>query len=101
LAGGVVGIQLWEFSFARAIGAVKKVRQRLLRATAALEAAYVPYALADGNAVAAWVARVDEGAVRNTQDVDILILRGDLAAARAALEKVGFIYRQMAGWTCS
>jgi len=76
---------------------VEKVRQRLLRATAALEAARVPYAVAGGNAVALWVSRVDEAAVRNTQDVDILIRRSDLAAARAALEKVGFIYWHMAG----
>jgi hypothetical protein len=91
-----VGIQLREFSFERAIGAVEKVRQRLLRATAALEAARVPYAVAGGNAVALWVSRVDEAAVRNTQDVDILLRRNDLAAARAALEKAGFSYRHMA-----
>ncbi len=92
-----MGIQLREFSFERAIGAVEKVRQRLLRATAALEAARVPYAVAGGNAVALWVSRVDEAAVRNTQDVDILLRRNDLAAARAALEKAGFSYRHMAG----
>jgi hypothetical protein len=91
-----VGIQLREFSFDRSIAAVEKVRQRLLRATAALEEAEVPYAVADGNAVAVWVSRVDEAAVRNTQDVDILIRRGDLTAARAALEKIGFVYRHMA-----
>jgi len=52
------------------IGAVEKVRQRLLRAASALERAGVAYAVAGGNAVAAWVSRVDESAVRNTQDVD-------------------------------
>jgi len=92
-----VSIQLRGFSFERAIGAVEKVRQRLLRATAALEAARVPYAVAGGNAVALWVSRVDEAAVRNTQDVDILIRRGDLAAAKRAMEGAGFIYRHMAG----
>jgi hypothetical protein len=92
-----VSIELREFSFERAIGAVEKVRQRLLRATAALEAARVPYAVAGGNAVALWVSRVDEAAVRNTQDVDILIRRADLPAARAALEKAGFVYRHSAG----
>ena len=30
-----------------------------------------------GNAVAAWVARVDRAAVRNTQDVDLLVRRKD------------------------
>jgi hypothetical protein len=48
-----------------------------------------------GNAVAEWVARVDEDAVRNTRDVDILIRRTDLSAARTALEAAGFIYLQL------
>jgi hypothetical protein len=77
------------------IRAVEKVRERLQRAAAALESAGVPYAVVGGNAVAAWVSRVDEAAVRNTQDVDILLRRGDLEAAKAALESVGFIYRQV------
>ena len=51
----------------RMVRAVEKVKDRLLRATAALEKAGVPYAVVGGNAVAAWVARVDEAAVRNTQ----------------------------------
>ena len=76
--------------------AVQKVRDRLLRATAALDAAGVPYAVVGGNAVAVWVARIDEAAVRNTQDVDILLRRSDLPAATAALEAVGFIYRHAA-----
>jgi len=55
------------------VRAVERVRERLCRAVAALEAAEVPYAVAGGHAVAAWVSRVDEAAVRNTQDVDILV----------------------------
>lgn len=81
----------------RMVRAVEKVRDRLRRATAALEQAGVPYAVAGGNAVAAWVARVDEAAVRNTQDVDILLRRADLPAATAALEAAGFVYRHAAG----
>jgi hypothetical protein len=88
---------LGPFSLDRMVRAVEKVRQRLLRATAALERAGVPYAVAGGNAVAAWVTRVDESAVRNTRDVDILIHRTDLPAARAALEAAGFVYRHSAG----
>jgi hypothetical protein len=76
--------------------AVEKVRERLNRAAAALAAAQVPYAVAGGNAVAAWVSRVDESAVRNTRHVDILIRRADLAAAKQALESVGFVYRRLA-----
>jgi hypothetical protein len=64
-----------EISLERMVRAVEKVRDRLLRATAALEEAGVPYAVVEGNAVAAWVSRVDEAAVRNTQDVDIAIRR--------------------------
>ena len=77
--------------------AVEKVRQRLLRAASALEAAGVPYAVVGGNAVAAWVSRVDEAAVRNTQDVDILIRRQDLPAVIAAMAKAGFVHRHAAG----
>jgi hypothetical protein len=79
------------------IRAVEKVRERLLRATAALDKAGVPYAVIGGNAVAAWVSRVDESAVRNTQDVDLMIRRIDLDAAAVALSNVGFVRRHVAG----
>jgi hypothetical protein len=75
--------------------AAEKVKERLRRATKALDAAGVPYAVVGGNAVAEWVARVDEGAVRNTRDVDVLVRRADLAATRAALEAAGFVYYQL------
>jgi Uncharacterised nucleotidyltransferase len=81
----------------RMVLAVERVRDRLLRASAALEAAGIPYAVAGGNAVAAWVATVDASAVRNTQDVDILLRRDDLDAAAKALEGAGFIRRHVAG----
>lgn len=81
----------------RMVRAVEKVRDRLRRATAALDAAGVPYAVVGGNAVAAWVTRVDEAAVRNTQDVDILLRRDDLPAAIAAMNAAGFVYRHAAG----
>jgi hypothetical protein len=71
--------------------AVAKVRERLLRATAALNQASVPYAVVGGNAVASWVATVDEGAVRNTRDIDLLVRRSDLPAVTAALEGAGFV----------
>ena len=85
------------FSLDRMVRAVEKVRERLLRATAALERAGVPYAVAGGNAVAVWVTRVDESAARNTRDVDILIRRADLQAATAALNAAGFLHRHTAG----
>ena len=85
------------FSLDRMVNAVEKVRQRLLRTASALSSAGVDYAVAGGNAVALWVSRVDEAAVRNTQDVDILLRRSDLDAAKAAMERAGFIYRRAAG----
>jgi hypothetical protein len=84
-------------SLNRMVSAVEKVRERLLRATAALESAGVRYAVAGGNAVAAWVTTTDEAAVRNTQDVDLLIRREDLPQVTVALESAGFVYRHVAG----
>jgi hypothetical protein len=81
----------WE----RMIRAVEKVRERLDRAVSALESAKIPYAVAGGNAVAAWVSRVDEAAVRNTQDVDILLRRDDLERAKQALAEAGFVFRHV------
>jgi hypothetical protein len=81
----------WE----RALTAAEKVKERLRRATRALDAAGVPYAVVGGNAVAEWVARIDEEAVRNTRDVDILIRRPDFPAARDCLEAVGFLYYEL------
>jgi hypothetical protein len=72
--------------------AVNEVQQRLHKAAQALEAGNVPYAVIGGNAVAAWVAKIDEDAVRTTRDVDILIRRDDLEAAKAAMDVAGFDY---------
>lgn len=81
----------------RMVLAVERVRDRLKRASSTLEAAGIPYAVIGGNAVAAWVAKIDDAAVRNTRDVDILLRREDLDAAKAALEAAGFIYRHVRG----
>jgi len=90
-------VTLGEVSWERMIRAVEKVKERLLRATSVLEKAGIPYAVVGGNAVAAWVSRVDEAAVRNTQDVDLLLRRSDLDAATAALSQVGFVRRHAVG----
>src|ERR1700677_929435 len=81
----------WE----RALMAAEKVKERLRRSTKALDNAGVPYAVVGGNAVAEWVARIDEDAIRNTRDVDLLVRRADLPAARSALEAAGFVYYQL------
>lgn len=92
-AFSLTGDALWQ----RMERAVEKVRERLERAAAALEGAAIPYAVIGGNAVRAWVAQMDEAAVRNTRDVDILLRRDDLPAAIEALEREGFVYRHLAG----
>ncbi len=93
MADAVVAPIGWE----RALMAAEKVKERCRRATKALAEAGVPYAVVGGNAVAEWVARVDEEAIRNTRDVDLLIRRPDLPATRAALEAVGFVYHELLG----
>jgi hypothetical protein len=75
--------------------AIEEVRDRLLRATAALEAGQVPYAVIGGNAVAEWVGSVDKAAVRFTKDVDILLPRTELERAKEVMAKAGFIYRHV------
>ena len=85
------------FSLDRMVFAVEKVRERLLRATQALEAAGIDYAVAGGNAVAAWVTTVDKAAVRNTPSVEILLNRNAFASAKAAFEAAGFVYRRVGG----
>lgn len=73
------------------------VRDRLLRATRLLDDAGISYAVIGGNAVASWVFAADPSAVRNTNDVDILIDRASLDDVRRALEHGGFRYRHAAG----
>lgn len=75
---------------------IEDVKLRLERAAAALARHGVGYAVVGGNAVAAWVSRVDESAVRNTRDVDILLRREDMECARKALESAGFVHRRVA-----
>ncbi len=90
-------LHLTEDILDRMVRAVEKVRERLHRAATALEAAGIPYAVVGGNAVAAWVATVDEAAVRNTQDVDLLIRRADLEAVKTTLATAGFTFRHVKG----
>ncbi|MFP4193220.1 MAG: hypothetical protein ACLFU6_14255 [Candidatus Hydrogenedentota bacterium] len=81
----------------RMVSAVEKVRERLQRSTRTLEDAGIPYAVIGGNAVAAWVAKVDPGAARNTADVDLMVERADFGAVKTAMEKAGFIHRRLGG----
>ncbi|HEY3968575.1 MAG TPA: hypothetical protein VGM05_28765 [Planctomycetaceae bacterium] len=90
MAGTAIELFGWE----RTARAVEKVKDRLRRASSALGQAGVAYAVVGGNAVAEWVGRVDEAAVRNTQDVDILLRRTDLGAAKTVMESAGFVHCQ-------
>ena len=89
------GTALGPVSWERMSEGIEKVKDRLKRATAALESAGILYAVIGGNAVAAWVSRVDDSVVRNTRDVDLLVRREDLPAITVALEKAGFVYRSV------
>jgi hypothetical protein len=93
----VAAIALKEFSWERMIAAVEEVRERACRATSALRQAGIPHVVIGGHAVAAWVARVDKEAVRNTKDVDILVRREDLEWIVETLRGVGFIHQNVAG----
>lgn len=78
-------------SFSAAFHAVRKVRERLLTCSAALEEHAIPYAVIGGNAVASWVRRFDDAAERTTPNVDFLVNRTDLLRVHDALGQVGFV----------
>jgi hypothetical protein len=90
-------LQIGTASWERMIRAVEKVRERLIRASTALEKSGVDYAVVGGHAVAAWVSSVDEAAVRNTRDVDILVRREEMHRVTAALAEAGFVRRKVKG----
>lgn len=86
-----------DFSWERMITAVEDVRRRASRAAAALRKAGIPHVVIGGHAVAAWVARVDIEAIRNTKDVGVLLRRQDLARVVGALQSVGFVHQNVGG----
>jgi hypothetical protein len=79
----------------RMVLAVEKVRERLQRSTAALDAAGIPYAVIGGNAVAAWVSKIDPGAARNTVDVDLMVNRADLDRIEQSMSAAGFVHYEL------
>ncbi len=90
-------VVLKDFSWERMVAAAEDVRERACRAAGALQQAGIACVVVGGNAVAAWVARVDREAVRNTKDVDLLVRRQDFERVTAALGGVGFIHQNVAG----
>lgn len=93
----MTAVALKPFSWERMIAAVEDVRQRACRASDALKRAGIPCVVVGGNAVAAWVARVDREAVRNTKDVDLLVRRRDFARVVEVLQAVGFVHQEVTG----
>ena len=79
------------------IMAVDRVEQRLRRVTAALDAAGVGYAVIGGNAVAAWVGRVDPSATRATKDVDILVERETASRLTEVMRGLGYLQEEIIG----
>ena len=77
--------------------AVDRVEQLLRLVTETLEHAGIEYAIIGGNAVAAWVSKVDDGATRATKDVDILLRRPDLTRVADALRPVNLIPIEILG----
>ncbi len=89
----IKGEELW----ARMERAVEKVNERLKKTVQILEKANVPYAVIGGHAVRAWVAQVDEAALRTTRDVDILVRPSDFASMMQAMINAGFHHRNTSG----
>lgn len=79
--------------------AVDRVEKRLLKVAAALDEADIKYAVIGGNAVAAWVARVDPSATRSTKDVDLLVEASDIDRITKALEGINFTREEVMGLT--
>lgn len=76
---------------------VERVEQRLRKVSGELDAAGIPYAVVGGNAVAAWVSRVDPAATRATKDVDLLVAQSDLPRVTEALQAIGFTREDVLG----
>lgn len=75
--------------------AMDRVERRLKEVSAALDAAGIPYAVCGGNAVAAWVARVDPAATRATKDVDLLVRQADESKISQVMKGLGFERRDL------
>jgi len=89
----VVGEELWK----RIGESMDRVELRLRKVVSILESTSIPFAVVGGNAVRVWVAQVDPGAVRATNDVDILIRPEDLENLKLIMAEHGYLYRKAAG----
>ena len=92
-------VSMRDTNFRAYVMAVDRVEKRLRRVAAALDNAGIKYAVIGGNAVAAWVARVDPGATRSTKDVDLLVEESDLPRIENVLIRAGFVREELIGVT--
>lgn len=79
--------------------AVEKVKADLHRITDILEKERISYAVIGGNAVAAWVASVDESAVRATKDIDLLLNNQDMERVTRLFEDIGYVREDLKSLT--
>lgn len=86
-----------EAALNRMVSAVERVRGRLRRSTQVLEQANIPYAVVGDNAVSAWIASIDESAVRNTQKVELLVRTCEFVRVKNALTGAGCVHRAVGG----
>ena len=86
-----------EVTLDRMVSAVELVRHRLRLSTRILEQDAIPYAVVGDNAVSAWIASVDESAVRNTQKVELLVRTCDFVRVKDALTVAGYAHRDVTG----
>ena len=93
LALTIVGETLWK----RIGESMDRVELRLRKTISILETAGIPFAIVGGNAVRIWVAQVDPGAVRATNDVDVLLRPEDLENVKRVMAENGYHYRKAAG----
>src|ERR1700692_3638103 len=88
-AGGAINTMFEERIFAL-VGILERI-------AVPLDAARIPYELIGGGAVMVHVDRIDNSAVRNTKDLDIMVNRADLDRIRTVAEQNGFTFRRAAG----
>jgi hypothetical protein len=83
--------------FSEQVMAVSRVESLLRIVSQSLDQADVAYAVIGGNAVAAWARTIDEGAVRATKEVDVLLRRDDIDAAASALRSADLVPHEIHG----
>jgi hypothetical protein len=88
-SGGAINILFEERIFAL-VGILERI-------ALPLAAAQIPWELIGGGAGMLHVDRIDNSAVRNTKDLDIMVHRADLERIRQTAKRSGFTYRRAAG----